>query len=117
MLWRSPLSLKPFTPQLQTLLKLYYYPALPPIPAPILLEKKIQPVDQEQGEVIKTVYLRPGVDTIYLPLLETLDIAHFIRCRENHALKTIALVAGDIERLSLSSPALSPAAQIYSRVP
>jgi hypothetical protein len=72
----------------------------------------MQPLDQEQGDIIEMVYLRPGVNTLYLPLLETLDIAHFIGYRENHVLKDIALLAGDVEMLFLASPASSLPAQI-----
>jgi len=108
----------PYISQLQTLSRLYPHPALPlPAPVPILLKKKTQPVDQEQSDIIETVYLRPGLDTLYLPLLETLDIDHFVRCEQNHVLRDIALLAGDIERLSISSPASSPAAQIILGIP
>jgi hypothetical protein len=103
----------PFIPQLQTLAEAYPNPALPlPAPTPITLRKKNLAIDEDQGEMIKMVYLRVGIDTLYLLLLDTLDIDHFIGWQGNHALRQIALAVGYIESLSNSPPPLSPAAQI-----
>jgi hypothetical protein len=108
----------PFIPQLQTLAKAYPNPALPlPAPIPIILKKKNLVIDEGRGEMVETVYLRLGIDTLYLPLLDTLDIEHFIGCQGNHALRQIALVVGDIESLSISPPPLSPAAHIIFGLP
>ncbi|PMD19156.1 hypothetical protein NA56DRAFT_216915 [Hyaloscypha hepaticicola] len=108
----------PHIPQLQALAKTYPNPALPlPSPGPIVLKKKNREASDGELEMVETVYLRPRIDTLYLPLLETLDIEHFIECQGNHVLKEVALLVGDIESLSIPPAPLSPAAQIIFGLP
>lgn len=66
---------------------------------------------------METVYLRPEMDVLYLPHLDTLGIEHFVGCESNHVLKEIAVVGGDISKLSFSSPATSTAVQIILGLP
>lgn len=108
----------PLVQKLQTLGKAYPNPALPlPAPIPITLKKKNLASDEDHGELIETVYLRPQIDTLYLPLLETLDIEHFTECEGNHALRQIALLVRDIESVTTSPQPLSPAAQVIFGLP
>ena len=57
------------------------------------------------------------MDTLYLPLLETLDIEHFIDYQRNLVLEEVALLVGNIERLSIPPAPPPPAAQIISGLP
>lgn len=82
-----------------------------------MLKKKNLANDEDRGEIVETVYLRPQIDTLYLPMLETLDIEHFTETRGNHALRQIALLVSDIESVYVSPAPLSQAAQIIFGLP
>lgn len=105
----------PFTPQLQTLVKAYPSPDYLFQPTtPITLRKKNLAMDEDQGEMINTVYLRPGIHTLYLPLLDTLDTDHFIGWQGYHALRQIVLVVSDIESLSSQPHLFLPLLRLFS---
>lgn len=111
--YRFVLVGSPFIPELQVLAKTFPNPALPLLaPAPITLKKMNLSTDERQGEMIETVYLRPGTDALCLPRLDTSDIDKFVECPGNQVLRHVALLVSDIESLSMSTPSLTPAAQI-----
>jgi hypothetical protein len=89
----SPQYLLTSHPLLTTLSQLHH-PALP-FPKPSIITLKTL------GSVTTDVGIRIEIDILFLPILRTLDIEHFLSVEGNRRVKKIALRASDVEELPL----------------